>query len=304
MTSANFPAPTDDDHEDVHWALSTAGSLHAQGDSEEALRWLRKAAAAALAHNLRERATELDRVAAQIAELHGRHPRASSRPSALPFDEETVQSVFKRPPTRPPDRCFDEMDDGLDDPTHVDTNRTRPKFGISSRFQTAASARSTPGDSDPTLAPHTKSSPGARGGMERRTTVPTTRPGPTAAAHGSERSSLVASSMNADTTTLRAFQLNADDEATVAMRRVYVDDDDELSQSTDSPILSAKAAIPRFRVAMLASADGQDPRVMFLHSAASAPLGAGVAMLLPVSSKDAETIAALLSVPTKKGKRD
>ena len=39
-----IPEPRPDDHEDVHWQLSTASALWARGESAEALKWLRRAA--------------------------------------------------------------------------------------------------------------------------------------------------------------------------------------------------------------------------------------------------------------------
>jgi hypothetical protein len=50
------------------------------------------------------------------------------------------------------------------------------------------------------------------------------------------------------------------------------------------------------RVALLASPDGHDPRVMALKRGDSAPAGAGVAVLIPVTGNDAARIRLLLGL--------
>jgi hypothetical protein len=61
-----IPEPRADDDEDVRWALSTAGSLWARGDSGEALKWLRRAAEAASDAGRDDRSLELFKVAADV----------------------------------------------------------------------------------------------------------------------------------------------------------------------------------------------------------------------------------------------
>lgn len=62
-----IPPPHDEDDEDVHWALSTAGALWGRGEREEALRWLRRAAEQASDANADLRALELFKAAAEVA---------------------------------------------------------------------------------------------------------------------------------------------------------------------------------------------------------------------------------------------
>ena len=64
---APIPTPRNDDDEDVHWALSTAGALWARGERVEALKWLRRAAEQASDVNADTRALELFKAAADLA---------------------------------------------------------------------------------------------------------------------------------------------------------------------------------------------------------------------------------------------
>jgi hypothetical protein len=59
-----------------------------------------------------------------------------------------------------------------------------------------------------------------------------------------------------------------------------------------------QGAVMRWRVALLSAADG-DARVMVLRQGAQPPEGAALAMVIPASPKDAETVAALLGGPKK-----
>lgn len=61
-----IPEPRPDDHEDVHWQLSTASALWARGESAEALKWLRRAAETASDENRDARALELAKAAAEF----------------------------------------------------------------------------------------------------------------------------------------------------------------------------------------------------------------------------------------------
>src|SRR5215471_8280815 len=61
-----FPAPLDDDSEDVAWGLTTGASLWKQGDRHDALIWLKRAVVAANAAGQARRADELNRAATRL----------------------------------------------------------------------------------------------------------------------------------------------------------------------------------------------------------------------------------------------
>lgn len=82
-----IPEPRPDDHEDVHWQLSTASALWARGESAEALKWLRRAAETASDENRDARALELAKAAAEFTTRLSApppQPEASAELSAPP----------------------------------------------------------------------------------------------------------------------------------------------------------------------------------------------------------------------------
>src|SRR6185436_17820777 len=96
---APIPPPNQDDDEDVHWALATAGALWNRGEHAEALKYLRRAAETASDANADARALELFKAAAEVtskviasstpppspaAYPQAAHAAAPSYPQALP----------------------------------------------------------------------------------------------------------------------------------------------------------------------------------------------------------------------------
>jgi hypothetical protein len=302
----SFPEPRDDDSEDVHWALSTAGSLQAQGDSAEALRWLRKAVAFAAAGERDGRAIELGRVAADFEERlgavsteRGKSGSGNDAPAdaGLWLDERTTRSRLDGVP-RTRDTFQDVEIDGLDDPTHVDSSR-RASTQRDGHGASSGAAQSVSIESEPTMVPHTEMSPGVGAATAAEAPPPRAmaKP-PDYATQTLQAAGLPIQRPPFGSGTLPAYQVYEDDEATVAMRAAP--NVDELGQSSSMPsvdhTLPAMSSLSRFKVAMLASSDGDEPRVMLIEPGANAPAGAGVAVLIPVSSKDADTIATLLRV--------
>jgi hypothetical protein len=310
-TGAGFPLPMDDDHEDVHWALSTAGSLHSQGEFAEALRWLHKAVAVAVACDLDVRALELGRIAADLEERLGAvsterggsgaplvRPRKQPLASSFTVDEHTVRSAIARHPGSR-ETLEDVLIDGLDDPTHIDSSRSP------STLMDGTPPQDVVVDSEPTMVPFTKMSPGVDNG--------TTGPQLPHVAQGSGTQPIDEASVPKphgfssmrDSATMPAYQPAIHDEATLAMSAAP--NVDELGVSAEVPsveqTMPAMTSLSRFRVALLASPDGHDPRVMLLRKGEEAPAGVGVATLVPVSSKDAEVVATLLGVQPKKRRR-
>src|SRR5215813_13632337 len=92
---APIPAPNQDDDEDVHWALSTAGALWARGERAEALKWLRRAAEQASDVNADVRALELFKAAADVASKVG---TASAPPPAAPKPTAAAPAAPSKPP--------------------------------------------------------------------------------------------------------------------------------------------------------------------------------------------------------------
>lgn len=272
---ASIPPPTDSDHEDVHWALTTANSLHAQGEQAEALRWLRKAVSAAVACDDSRRAAELGRSATALeSSLTGANTMRGAD------DGETA----------PLGHNFD-----LDSPTHVDSPDRHLDAAISST------------DNDITLVPFTKKAREAPSSATALSRVSADAP---------RKQRAVADTLQTDHFRIDHAPTVVDDgelppyiepgtESTVAMRAVpnahEISDVDSMT-SDDSPMsqtAQAITAVPQHRVALLASPDGYDPRVMLLRNNMRAPPGAGVAILTPASSRDAALIAHLLGLPQK-----
>src|SRR6185369_5255996 len=79
-----IPPPSDDDPEDVHWALSTSSTLWSRGERADAVKWLRRAAEQASDQNADERALELMKAAADITTMLSVPPPAPSSPAPVP----------------------------------------------------------------------------------------------------------------------------------------------------------------------------------------------------------------------------
>ncbi len=322
--NVSFPSPREDDQEDVHWALTTATSLHSRGDTDEALRWLRKAVAVAVACDLDARAIELGRLAADIEESLGAASTQRGQKDRLPDTDAALRrplsdEMTERSVVRHPRESFSEHDiDGLDDPTHVDSSRSASSLGAPTMSSpapttlqdgTPATPRGDqPMDSEPTLVPFTKMSPGTAQGLRAVTSRSAdARDAPTAHSPGTFRR-VDGKTLQIDppppspggaknfTATMPAYAVFEDDEATIAM--VQPEREDALPPPMEAT-MPAMNAVTRYRVAMLASSDSHEPRVIWLGNDAPAPSGAGVAVLVPMSSADAQVIAALLS-PTKR----
>jgi hypothetical protein len=296
MADAKVPQPLDSDPEDVSWALTTASSLQASGDYMEALRWLRKAVTAAVAHDDDSRAIELGRYAADFEEAIASAPTRREAGAVDPSSE-----------ARSRDTLQDEAAyDDLDQPTHVDPSRKFNDTGQNSAApltQMAGSAPHTPPppaqritgnpESEITLVPFTMKAAGIadRAGVEAvkaaRAALAKTMPVPV---QPSVNSTLVTGEMP-----------SLEDEHTIAMRRPpNIDEistesvDPERTPSTGGDgTVPSMAPLARWRVALVTSADGE-PRVLVLKPGTSAPSGAGVGILLPLSSRDAKIIAAML----------
>jgi hypothetical protein len=291
-----IPQPLDSDHEDVHWALSTAQSLAAQGDNDEALRWLRKAVSAAVACRHDRRAMELGRWAAQFEDSLGlaltqRGPSAQQKTS----HRETPRRQVATPPFDPEVTETDaraRLD--LDCPTHVDP--VRSTLVVEDTFSDDFVA-----DSEITLVPFTmkaaQSPKPSKVATERPAVRRVAQPGPERPERQGARTLQVAQfpSPEGRRAEMPPF-VDEPDESTLAMSvapnaHEIADHDSHASTSA-----AGIATVPRHRVALVASPDGHDPRVLPLARGATAPTDSGVAILIPVSSRDAHRIAELLGL--------
>lgn len=91
-----FPAPLDDDSEDVAWGLTTGAALWKQGDRHDALIWLKRAVVAANEAGQQRRADELNRAATRlIAALAA--PSATSWGSTAPAADSGGRSAAPAP---------------------------------------------------------------------------------------------------------------------------------------------------------------------------------------------------------------
>ena len=295
MAAAPFPAPRDDDPEDVHWALTTAVSLQARGDLGEALRWLRKAVAAAVACDCDTRAIELGRCAADLEDCLAVAPTGRGDELDVATDPDGVPSAFAR--LELGRLTLDSVvEDDLDPPTHVDVRRHHPE-PPSSAPDTGSQVAPTPriaehgeGEMSSTGAPFTVKAAGVTSsvGGVRRVAPPEPR--------SDDRPPLP---VEAELTMDSDDGVELDDELTLAVR--IAPNVHELSPGPDGEgdrhdkTLPAMSSLMRYRVALVASSDGGDARVILLRGEDSAPVDSGVAMLIPASSQDAERIANLLS---------
>ncbi len=99
---APIPTPRQDDDEDVHWALSTAGALWARGEHAEALKWLRRAAEQASDVNADIRALELFKAAADVATRVNTPSAAPPPPAPAPAPAPVAVAPPPVPTPRPP----------------------------------------------------------------------------------------------------------------------------------------------------------------------------------------------------------
>lgn len=264
-----IPQPTDTDHEDVHWALSTATSLHAQGDRSEALRWLRRAISAAVEQNDDSRAAELGRSALSLeAALTGAQTHRRNTTDVMPPDIADERTTLAE--------HFD-----LDQPTHVDSSSRHIHVE-----DTNDDAELSSTDGEITLVPYTMKAAGVP--------APRRQPPPVRRVEGTRSKTHVSPGVTSD---LPAY-VEDGDENTLAMRappnQHEISDVDSMPGAPVSQTADAIAPVPRHRVVLLASPDGHDPRVMLLRNGMDAPPGAGVAVLIPATSQDARVIAQLL----------
>ncbi len=282
---ATIPPPTDADSEDVHWALTTAQSLEAQGDYGEALRWLRRAVAAAATQADHGRASELERCAASLENV------LKSQPSERRNTTDVMPPLFRDEREGDAPR----MDD-LDQPTHVD-----PSSRSVHAEEALTDSRSPAIDSEITLVPFTmKAVESPAGALPPR--APAHAAAPRAARRGSD--TLEVAHFEAGTDPRPGHEelppyVEEGEESTLAMRAApnqdEISDVDSMVGIPSSHTARAIEAVPRHRVALLASPDGHDPRVMLLRDGMQPPPGAGIAMLIPSSSQDAKIVAQLLS---------
>ena len=309
---APIPQPMDSDHEDVHWALSTATSLQAQGDVVEALRWVRKAISAAVANGHKARAQELSRAAARVeASLSGALTQRVSafEDEATALDDTALahsavaQSAMARAASAqsldaPGPTLLDEStvasavgNYDLDQPTFVDSS---PRRHIAAAARTLLEGTAPTSDGEITLVPFTK----------KAASVTAVSRIPDQAGYARQKlpgADTIAMDDHADAA---GDELDPANASTVAMRvPPNVDDISDLDSIGDAPISEtarAMTAVPKHRVALLASPDGHDPRVMLLRDGMAAPPGAGLAYLIPASSGDASRVGQLLDVGRKK----
>jgi hypothetical protein len=250
MADLRIPVPVAGDGEDVHWALTTAASLQASGEHQEALRWLRRAVSAAMASSHDGRALELGRMAAELEEaLAAASTDRGAHRDTLPEETE----LTPRAPLPATPRAGGHMIEGLDEVTFVD-----PPDEI-------------------TNIPFTQKAAGVEA-LRRATPIPP-----------------------ANLRTLPAHELrehtqlsppNFDDAPTVTMKGSPVSD--EHTMESFPPQTAVPPTVEPRRVALIATADG-DARVIALPPGASAPDGAAVALLFPVTKQDAARVAHLLS---------
>ncbi|MBW2456217.1 MAG: hypothetical protein JRI68_16985 [Deltaproteobacteria bacterium] len=285
----SIPAPRDDDTEDVHWALTTAASLQAQGDHVEALRWLRRAVEAAAEASKDQRAVELGKRAADLAQALGGAPTHRG-----PLMAKDCSSQETMPISQP------RMDD-LDEPTYVDS---RPPLDIAAQVVSRAAERRAEQPRGPmadpkdeiTLIPGTKKAAGIESVIDA---VRTTHASPASAAADTDRRPTspapppVAGDYDPDyeggeVTASMVLPPNIGD---------IVDEADRF----EGPTMTSGTAIKPMRVALVQIFDGAGPRVLPLAPKEPAPPGSALALLVPASRKDASRVASMMGVDPKDG---
>ncbi len=310
MADQSIPSPRDGDSEDVHWALTTAASLQAQGEHVEALRWLRRAVEAAAEASNDGRAIELGKRAADLAQVLGGAPthRGSSKtvepdqqglmPHGLGLPDASSGPVKVDQARRP-------LMDDLDEPTHVDS---RPPLEVAAEVLSRvaesrvghAAAEAARLKEEITLIPGTKKAAGiesavevaraayarvgdAPGEVDRRPTSPAPAPR-TADGDADDDGSEVTESMELPPNIAEII-----DEAEAARTEV------------GSTTLRAATSVDARRVALVQIFDGGGPRVLPLAPGESAPAGAAVALLVPASPEDDRRVASMLGITADDG---
>jgi hypothetical protein len=289
MRPSQIPPPAKGDHEDVHWALSTAHSLQAAGEHDEALRWVRRAVAAAVACDDDMRAIELGRFAAELEEsLAGAATLRGEESQDDGLDPATYDDTVSTAPDRKTPRARDTSPDTT---TLVDEEVTLVPFTmkaagldaaemmrvrrLASRTMKVEDIPRPPSDVPPTQAqPEPRPMPSR---LEPTAEMSTTR-------HSAPGAPQPAGPSPGAPPRL-GF---ADDEPTIASRPALSGHDAPAASSTTMP------AMTRWRVALLATADDDPPRVIYLGPGVEAPAGAAVAFLVPCSAEDARAVAILL----------
>lgn len=283
-----IPPPRDDDTEDVHWALTTAASLQAQGDQVEALRWLRRAVEAAEASS-DQRAVELGKRAAELAQALGGAPTHRGPLMAMDCSSQETMPVSKP-----------RMDD-LDEPTCVDS---RPPLDIAAEVVSRAAERraeqlrgpmADPKD-EITLIPGTKKAAGiesvidaVRGAQSSPASAAAdTDCRPTSPAPPPVVADYDPDFEGTEVTASMALPPNIGD---------IVDEADRF----EGPTMTSGAALEPMRVALVQIFDGAGPRVLPLAPKEPAPPGAALALLVPASREDASRVASMMGVDPKDG---
>jgi hypothetical protein len=85
-------APADDDDEDVRWALSTASSFWARGETADALKWVRRAAESADGVGHDARSLALFKAAAELTSVIARSPALSDEPTGPAATSESTRA--------------------------------------------------------------------------------------------------------------------------------------------------------------------------------------------------------------------
>ncbi len=312
MTGPSIPSPRDDDTEDVHWALTTAASLQAQGDHLEALRWLRRAVEAATEASRAERATELGKRAAELAGVFGGAP-TDRGPAAAgePAPRGPLAHGLGLPDASSRSAQLGEADetlmDDLDEPTYADS---RPPLELAAEVISRAAERRAGRQAaiaarlkdEITLIPGTKKAAGvesaieaersaqaksaaATGEVDRRPTCPAPAPR-FAMGEPDEDGNEVTASM--------ALPANIGD---------IIDEADAARSAVGSTTQPALTSVDPSRVALVDVFDGGGPRLLALSAEEAAPPGSAVALLVPASREDARRVASMLR-PRRGGDRN
>jgi hypothetical protein len=122
-----FPAPLDNDSEDVAWALTTGAALWRQGDRHGAIIWLKRAVVAANEAGQPRRADELNRATTHLI-------AALAAPPPLPKSSGTTRAATAtRAESGPPPRAFGPTPSGrmgvLKPPPNSSSNHLASRAG-------------------------------------------------------------------------------------------------------------------------------------------------------------------------------
>jgi hypothetical protein len=102
MATEAFPPPLPSDSENVSWLLSTAQSLFAKGEREDAVRWLRRAAEAARDEDDGARADALTRAAVALENAAAKRDYLETLTSATPAPAPPKKPTALPAPPRQP----------------------------------------------------------------------------------------------------------------------------------------------------------------------------------------------------------